>query len=293
MTIPVSDLQGLNEIAILDFFSIELVENLHYIPNNKTYDYSQNGFDITIGENIFFHTSLHQDPAVGDLVNLAFTGNENMIDGYYTISSVGTDQFNNVISFNVKSLISQNVSTVTDGATYKQSNTNPPLPITYLFHNGVNLKDSQSVVWQGNTYEKYPCSAEGYTYSTNGALPRPKIKFSNAFGTITSFFKQYNIFQIGDFFCPINLGGAKITRHRTLAKHLDSVNFLDNINPYGTPDPTAEFEKEIYFIERMISEDRDVVGFELVSTFDLVGVSAPSKLANEDDFPGIGRFINA
>ena len=43
----------------------------------------------------------------------------------------------------------------------------------------------------------------------------------------------------------------------------------------------------------MISEDRDVVGFELVSTFDLIGVTAPSKLANEDDFPGIGRFINA
>ena len=290
MTIPVTDLQGLDKIAILDFFSIELVENLHYIPNNKTFDYSQNGFDITIFIGLF---SLHQEPAVGDLVNLAFTGNENMIDGYYTISSVGLNQFNNVISFNVKSLISQNVSTVTDGVTYKQSNTNPPLPITYLFHNGVNLKDSQSVVWQGNTYEKYPCSAEGYTYSTNGALPRPKIKFSNAFGTITSFFKQYNIFQIGDFFCPINLGGAKITRHRTLAKHLDSVNFLDNINPYGTPDSTAEFNKEIYFVERMISEDRDVVGFELVSTFDLVGVSAPSKLANEDDFPGIGRFINA
>jgi len=295
MTIPVSDLQGLNEIAILDFFSIELVENLHYIPRNKTYDYSQTGFDITIGGNIHFAsgTGLHQSPAVGDLVNLAFTGNENMIDGYYTISSVGTNQHNNVISFNVKSLISQNVSTVTDGVTYKQSNTNPPLPITYLFHNGVNLKDSQSVVWQGNTYEKYPCSAEGYTYSTNGALPRPKIKFSNSFGTITSFFKQYNIFQIGNFFCPINLGGAKITRHRTLAKHLDNINFLDNINPYGTPDPTAEFDKEIYFVERMISEDRDVVGFELVSTFDLVGVSAPSKLANEDDFPGIGRFINA
>ena len=177
--------------------------------------------------------------------------------------------------------------------TFKQSNTTPPVPITYLFHNGVNLKDSQSVVWQGNTYVKYPCSAEGYAYSTNGALPRPKIKFSNAFGTITSFFKQYNIFQIGDFSCPINLGGAKITRHRTLAKFLDSINFFDNTNPFGTPDPTAEFEKEIYFIERMISEDRNVVGFELVSTFDLIGVTAPSKLANEDDFPGIGRFINA
>ena len=292
MTIPVTDLQGLKEIAILDFFSIELVENLHYIPNNIDMDYAQSGDVITITPPANFSM-----PSKGDLVNLKFkellvNGNEteNMIDTFYTVSEDTTETST---FFKVKSLTSQTVSSQTNGVTFKQSNTTPPVPITYLFHNGVNLKDSQSVVWQGNTYVKYPCSAEGYTYSTNGALPRPKIKFSNAFGTITSFFKQYNIFQIGDFFCPINLGGAKITRHRTLAKHLDSVNFLDNINPYGTPDPTAEFNKEIYFVERMISEDRDVVGFELVSTFDLVGVSAPSKLANEDDFPGIGRFINA
>ena len=292
MTIPVTDLQGLNKIAILDFFSIELVENLHYIPNNIDMDYAQSGNVITITA-----PNTNAMPSVGDLVNLKFkellvNGNEaeNMIDTFYTVSEDTTETST---FFKVKSLTSQTVSSQTNGVTFKQSNTTPPVPITYLFHNGVNLKDSQSVVWQGNTYEKYPCSAEGYTYSTNGALPRPKIKFSNAFGTITSFFKQYNIFQIGDFFCPINLGGAKITRHRTLAKHLDSVNFLDNINPYGTPDPPAEFNKEIYFVERMISEDRDVVGFELVSTFDLVGVSAPSKLANEDDFPGIGRFINA
>tara|TARA_B100000575_G_scaffold142250_1_gene113514 strand:- start:8289 stop:9161 length:873 start_codon:yes stop_codon:yes gene_type:complete len=290
MTIPVTDLQGLDKIAILDFFSIELVENLHYIPNNIDMDYAQSGDVITITPPTNFSM-----PSKGDLVNLKFkellvNGNEaeNMIDTFYTVFDDPT-----TTSFKVKSLTSQTVSSQTNGVTFKQSNTTPPVPITYLFHNGVNLKDSQSVVWQGNTYEKYPCSAEGYTYSTNGALPRPKIKFSNSFGTITSFFKQYNIFKIGDFFCPINLGGAKITRHRTLAKHLDSVNFLDNTNPYGTPDPTAEFEKEIYFVERMISEDRDIVGFELVSTFDLVGVSAPSKLANEEDFPGIGRFINA
>ena len=283
MTIPVSDLQGLDNIAILDFFSIELVENLHYIPNNKLMNYSQQNFEISI-----VNTSGITTPTVGDLVNLVFTGNANMIDGYYTVfDQSGT-------TFKVKSLISQNVSSQTNGVTFKQSNTTPPLPITYLFHSGVNLKDSQSVVWQGNTYDKYPCEAEGYTYSTNGALPRPKIRFANAFGTITSFLKSYNIFKIGDFSCPINFGGAKITRHRTLAKHLDNINFLNNVNPYNDndPNPSAEFDKEIYYVERMISEDKDVVGFELVSTFDLIGVTAPSKLANEEDFPGIGRFIN-
>ena len=289
MSIPVSDLQGLNNISILDFFSIELVENLHYIPNNIDMNYAQSGDVITITA-----PNTNSMPSVGDLVNLKFkellaNGNEaeNMIDTFYTVVTKPS-----TTTFTVKSLTSQTVSSQTNGVTFKQSNTTPPLPITYLFHSGVNLKDSQSVVWQGNTYDKYPCEAEGYTYSTNGALPRPKIKFANAFGTITSFLKSYNIFKIGDFSCPINFGGAKITRHRTLAKHLDSINFLDNINPFGTPNPSAEFDKEIYYVERMISEDRDVVGFELISTFDLIGVNAPSKLANEEDFPGIGRFIN-
>ena len=291
MTIPVSDLQGLNNIAILDFFSIELVENLHYIPNNIDMDYAQSGNVITITA-----PNTNSMPSVGDLVNLKFkellaNGNEaeNMIDTFYTVVTKPS-----ATTFTVKSLTSQTVSSQTNGVTFKQSNTTPPLPITYLFHSGVNLKDSQSVVWQGNTYEKYPCEAEGYTYSTNGALPRPKIKFANAFGTITSFLKSYNIFKIGDFSCPINFGGAKITRHRTLAKHLDNINFLNNVNPYNDndPNPSAEFEKEIYYVERMISEDKDIVGFELVSTFDLIGVTAPSKLANEEDFPGIGRFIN-
>ena len=58
-------------------------------------------------------------------------------------------------------------------------------------------------------------------------------------------------------------------------------------------DPSAELPKEIYFIERKILENRDVVQFELVSTFDLVGISAPKKLATREDFIGIGTFVNA
>ena len=289
MTIPVSDLQELNNISIIEMYSLELQPNLHYVPADIVMDYEQSGNVITITA-----PDASSMPSVGDLVNLKFeellaNGNEavNMIDTFYTVATVPS-----TTTFTVKSLTSQSVSNQTDRVTFKKSSTN--VPITFLFYSGVNLKDSQSIVWQGNTYDKFPCSAEGYTYSTNGALPRPKIAFSNIFGNITSFLDTYNIFNVGGFNCPINLGGAKLIRHRTLAKHLDNINFLNNVNPYNDndPDPSAEFDKEIYFVERLISEDREIASFELISTFDLIGVNAPSKLATVHDFPGIGKFIN-
>jgi lambda family phage minor tail protein L len=48
-------------------------------------------------------------------------------------------------------------------------------------------------------------------------------------------------------------------------------------NPYGTPDATAEFPQEIYYIDRKSTETRDVVEFELAAAFDLQGVRAPKR----------------
>ena len=62
-------------------------------------------------------------------------------------------------------------------------------------------------------------------------------------------------------------------------------------NPYGTPDPTAEFPKEIYFLDRKISENRDVVQWEAISALDLVNVKLPKRIATRDVFPGIGTFV--
>jgi len=51
--------------------------------------------------------------------------------------------------------------------------------------------------------------------------------------------------------------------------------FLEPINP--TADETAEFPREIYYIDRKTAENRDVVEFELVSSMDLAGVRAPKR----------------
>lgn len=57
----------------------------------------------------------------------------------------------------------------------------------YRFHAGVNATGTNGdVVWAGNTYQAFPIEADGFEYSGNGQLPRPKIRVSNILGTITA-----------------------------------------------------------------------------------------------------------
>ena len=61
-------------------------------------------------------------------------------------------------------------------------------------------------------------------------------------------------------------------------------------NPFGTPDPTAEFPQEIYFLDRKVTENRSVVTWEAQSALDLVNVKLPKRIATKELFPGIGAF---
>lgn len=138
---------------------------------------------------------------------------------------------------------------------------------TYRFHAGTSLNSNGEVIWAGNTYTRFPVEADGFEYNGQGQLPRPKVRVSNIIGTITALLLSL----------PNGLDGAKFTRIRTLARYIDAANFPGGVNPYGTPDPTAEFPREIYYIDRKSTETRDVVEFELASSFDLAGVRAPKR----------------
>jgi lambda family phage minor tail protein L len=136
---------------------------------------------------------------------------------------------------------------------------------TYRFHAGVNANNNQNIVWAGEEYLRFPIEAEGFEYSGQGQLPRPKLRVSNIFGTITALLLAL----------PSGIEGAKVTRIRTLARYIDGINFPGGTNPYGTPDPTAEFPREVFYIDRKAVETRDVIEFELAAVFDLIGVRAP------------------
>ena len=157
----------------------------------------------------------------------------------------------------------------------------------YRFHAGTNLVNNGEVVWKGNPYLRFPVEADGFEYTGQGALPRPKIRISNILGSITAILLSM----------PNGLEAAKVTRIRTLGRYLDAVNFpsgilltedsfallleddgsilLEPINP--NEDFSAEFPREIYYIDRKSAENREIVEFELASVFDLAGVRAPKR----------------
>ena len=138
---------------------------------------------------------------------------------------------------------------------------------TYYFHAGVNADNADDIIWNGQSYLAFPIEATEFEYTGTGSLPRPKLRVSNINGNITGLILSL----------PNGIEGAKVTRIRTLARYIDGVNFPGGTNPLGTPDSTAEFPREIYYIDRKASENRDLIEFELAAAFDLVGVRAPKR----------------
>jgi len=158
---------------------------------------------------------------------------------------------------------------------------------TYYFHAGLN-ELTTDIVWAGQSYQALPIQAEGFELTGKGTLPRPTLRISNLSGTISSLITTL----------PEGLQGAKVTRIRTLRRFLDPVNFAgyDNILLEDSSrlltedsyffklevigvmsDPYAEFPRQVYYIDRLSLENRDIIEFELASVFDLAGVRAPKR----------------
>ena len=184
----------------------------------------------------------------------------------------------------VSNLQNTNPSAIIELFTLQLDNNLHGATTIYRFHAGSSLKNNGEIVWAGNSYQRFPIEAEGFAFQ-KGQLPRPTLTVSNALGTITAILLSVNTTTAGN-----DLTGATVTRIRTLARFLDAVNFPGDINPYGTPDATAEFPQEIYKIDRKSAENRDVVTFELASVFDLAGIRAPNRQCTRAEFPSIGTI---
>ena len=134
---------------------------------------------------------------------------------------------------------------------------------TYYFHAGVNANVTGNIIWNGQTYFRFPIQAEGFEYSNGGTLPRPTLSIANLGGEISALLLLDNALTPGN-----DLGGAKVTRIRTLKRYLDGE---------PTADPHAKFADEVWYIDRKAAETRDIVQWELASKFDLAGMMIPKR----------------
>jgi len=141
--------------------------------------------------------------------------------------------------------------------------TNLPGGTLLHFHAGTN-ELRQPVIWQGVEYSPLPIEAEGFDISTQGTLPRPKIRIANIDGLMSAAARESD-----------DLIGTKVVRKRTFVKYLDGANFTGGTNPAANPD--MHFPDDIWYVDQKTAENRYVIEWELASAFDLQGVTLPGR----------------
>ena len=193
--------------------------------------------------------------------------------------------FSDIQKVNPSSIIELFKVELKEGLNYETGNPNN-VTTTYRFHAGSNLDAYGDIVWNSETYQRFPVEASGFAFQ-RGQLPRPTITISNM-GTPSM---SLALLAANSFTAGNDLTGAKVTRIRTMARFVDAANFSGATNPFGTPDPDAEFPREVYYIDRKSAENREVVQFELAAIFDMAGIRAPKRQCTRDVFPSIGTFI--
>ena len=284
MPVPVSQLQSSNPTAIIELFELELDTTLHGNARTAGWNPWAANEDIRFGKEVR-STTTH---ASGLVFRVTIPGTTGASEPSWPASVGGT---------------------VTSGTvTFKAVHP------TYYFHNGASsnttMDNYNDIKFGGQVYQQLPIKAEGFEYAGKGSLPRPTMVVSNLFSTITAILNEVNVKTTGN-----DLAGAKLTRIRTLERFLDAESFgtdsfieeedgadaftMENDdtfqreelgNPYQDPDSTQRFPDEVYFVDRKVNENKEVVEFELCSALDLAGVRLPKRQCLPVDFPGIGTF---
>ena len=122
------------------------------------------------------------------------------------------------------------------------------------FHSHMQEGD---ILWQGNLYSPWPYEADGFEMAADGSSS-PRLKLANLDGAITSFCIAFD-----------DMIGARVVRHRTMAKYLD-----------GRPDadPNEHFPIEVWMVEQKLSENNEFVDFELSNSLNFDGIQLPRRI---------------
>jgi len=131
------------------------------------------------------------------------------------------------------------------------------------------VTDGQDVAYDSLTYAPIPFKATGFTVQTSGVPPSPSLQISNIGLEFTAFVNAWE-----------DLVGAKLTRRRVLARHLDSGS---------SPDTSSHWPDETWFVQQKSNENKLFVSFALSTAFDLDGVTIPRRRALRYTCPFVYR----
>lgn len=136
------------------------------------------------------------------------------------------------------------------------------------FHNFVS-EAYLPIYFGGVKYNPVPIQFKNNEIKGDGtSLPRPRMNIGNADGIVSYYMSQADA-----------LIGARILRKRTFARFLngDTWGLASNVNPFGTPDSEAVLSDDIFYIDKVIMENKQAVEFELASILELNKVKIPRR----------------
>lgn len=138
---------------------------------------------------------------------------------------------------------------------FELSNYNPDSPgDVFRFTNHIG------VIFGGVSYNPIPCELEGISYTSEGSLPRPKIRISDAGGYISALINGYG-----------GIEGSTITIRRTLRKFLDGES---------TANSFAEKPRDVFIVSQKTQEvPGRIVEFELSAAIDFIDEQLPGRYA--------------
>lgn len=124
----------------------------------------------------------------------------------------------------------------------------------------------QPIIFAGVTYAPFPILSTKFGYDGTGKPVRPSLTASNINGFVSQLLLNNQ-----------NLIGAMFIRQRVFARFLDAANWNNGVNPWGTPDPTAAYPQEIWYVNRKVQENQQIVEWELASLFETDGLKLPRR----------------
>ena len=328
MAVPVSALQEINPGAVIELFTLELNQTLH--GSNTIYRF-HNGANLNAnGEVVWNGNNYQRFPIQCEGFEYTGTGTlprpiisvSNILGTLTTImqdvnqTTVGNDlngakltrirtlaRFLDAVNFAPQTVTSTSTQTVVDSSdvetvTYTVTVHNPGSGNIFRI-NGVN--NPVITMKRGSTYIFNLADATNATHplriksdaggeqttvvSGTPGQAGATVTYSPAYPSAPSDLRYY---------CSThgNAMGNTITMNNpNTVQQTTTTSTTTQSNPFGTPDPTAEFPQEIYFLDRKVNENRDIVQWEAISALDLVNVKLPKRIATRDIFPGIGTFV--
>lgn len=127
------------------------------------------------------------------------------------------------------------------------------------------------IIFGGETYDPYPIQLTGFSQSSDGAFPRPRLDVSNIYGDSITGSNLFNIIVS----LYEDLIGSEVTYIRTFSSYL---NIASTISA-----PPLKF-----YIAKKLNHDKTGISFELRSALDKERAFLPARQMLKRDFPGLG-----